>query len=280
MLTTETVTSEATVEPTVTPDPTPADQEMSLPDFLKDAKDTDVTSNVQILKDFKDVETLAKSYIHAKKFVGVDKVAVPTKFAKDEEWTNLYKKLGLPETVDKYELQKDKDSKMDDEFFTNLKTTLHASGILPRQANNIAKFIDSKINGDVEMTKQVLEKHAVENETKLKNEWGDSFTARVSLAKDVVKTHGDDEFKQYISERGLQSDYHLVKFLSRIGEKMSGDSIAPRGESIGNINTPADAMVTLDNLRLDSAAIDPNHPNHRHVIAEMERLAKIAYSSK
>jgi predicted HAD superfamily phosphohydrolase len=251
-----------------------------LPDFLKDVKDPDVINGVSMLRDFKDVGTLAKSYVHAKQFIGKDKVAIPSKHADEKEWNDVLKKLGLPETVDKYELAKDKDSMMDDAFFGNLKTSLHKAGVLPRQAGAIAKFMDEHIKKGLDSTKETLAAYEKESESKLQKEWGESFIARASLAKDVVKNFGDDEFKTYIKERGLQSDYHLVKFLSKIGEKMNGDHIAPRGDNSSSFSTPANAMEELNELRVTPAAMDNSHPNHQHVMNQMEKLAKLAYSQK
>ena len=44
------------------------------------------------------VESMAKSYVSAQRMVGLDKIAVPTEHSTDEEWTQVYDKLGRPET--------------------------------------------------------------------------------------------------------------------------------------------------------------------------------------
>ena len=44
----------------------------------------------------KDVPGLAKSYIHAQKMIGADKLAIPGKNASEEEWSAVYEKLGKP----------------------------------------------------------------------------------------------------------------------------------------------------------------------------------------
>ena len=63
----------------------------SLPDDLRDNPS---------LKSIQDVPGLAKSFIHAQKMVGADKIPVPTEHATKEDWDAVYSKLGRPATPD------------------------------------------------------------------------------------------------------------------------------------------------------------------------------------
>ena len=55
------------------------------------------------LADIKDVSSLAKSYVHAQRMVGRDKVSIPQEGAGEDEWNSFYDRLGRPE---KYEINK------------------------------------------------------------------------------------------------------------------------------------------------------------------------------
>ena len=61
------------------------------------------------LENIKDISSLAKSYIHAQKLVGADKIPVPNKHATEQDWDAVYKRLGRPDTPDgyKYNLPED-----------------------------------------------------------------------------------------------------------------------------------------------------------------------------
>ena len=50
------------------------------------------------------VDNLAKSYVNAQKMVGSDKIIVPNKYAEDNEWNDVFTKLGLPEKAEDYDL--------------------------------------------------------------------------------------------------------------------------------------------------------------------------------
>ena len=60
------------------------------------------------LSTYKDINGMAKSLINAQKMVGADKVAIPGSWATEDDWSQVYSKLGRPETADKYDLSFDK----------------------------------------------------------------------------------------------------------------------------------------------------------------------------
>ena len=48
------------------------------------------------------MDDFVKSYLSAQKLVGANKVAIPNKMATDEDWDEVYKKLGRPDKPDDY----------------------------------------------------------------------------------------------------------------------------------------------------------------------------------
>ena len=63
------------------------DWKQELPDDLRDHPSI---ANMQ------DVTSLAKSMVHAQSLVGADKIAVPGKWADEQDWNQVYDKLGSP----------------------------------------------------------------------------------------------------------------------------------------------------------------------------------------
>ena len=57
------------------------------------------------LRKFTSISALASSYLNAQKLIGSDKIPVPGKHATEDDWKNVFQKLGLPETPDKYEVK-------------------------------------------------------------------------------------------------------------------------------------------------------------------------------
>ena len=56
------------------------------------------------LAKFKDVNNLAQAYVHAESLIGRDKIPVPKT---DEDWQDVYNRLGRPATPDDYSLNAD-----------------------------------------------------------------------------------------------------------------------------------------------------------------------------
>ena len=54
------------------------------------------------LENFDNMEDLLKSYLHAQKMVGADKIPVPNKFATDEDWKEVFTRLGAPKNPEDY----------------------------------------------------------------------------------------------------------------------------------------------------------------------------------
>lgn len=133
MAETETSTTTTATNGSVTPtdvwsSSTPApDWRESLPGELRADK---------ILADFKDVGALAKSYVETKRLVG-DAVRLPKADAKPEEITAFHRKLGVPESPDKYDVKLPEMPKdfpaWNEQVVNDFKTGAHRQGFTPSQ---------------------------------------------------------------------------------------------------------------------------------------------------
>ena len=64
------------------------------------------------LDNFNNMEDFVKSYLHAQKLVGADKIPVPNKHATEEDWNEVFKRLGAPSDPNDYKYDF-KDQEMD-----------------------------------------------------------------------------------------------------------------------------------------------------------------------
>ena len=86
---TETKPVEATITPSTEPTPQPTKS-------WKEAISEEFRNDPNIEK-FTEIDALAKSYINATKMIGQDKVAVPNKNSTEDQWNEVYEKLGRPQ---------------------------------------------------------------------------------------------------------------------------------------------------------------------------------------
>ena len=121
---------------TTTPEPVNIDWRQSLPEDIKADKS---------LESIKDVASLAKSYIHAQKMVGSDKIPVPNKYATDKDWSLVYEKLGRPKSPDGYKYDLPQDKQVDEASLKSFSDQAHRLGLLPTQANGVIKFYNDMV---------------------------------------------------------------------------------------------------------------------------------------
>lgn len=230
------------------------------------------------IKLFNDVSALAKSYIHAQKLVGADKIPVPSKHATEEDWKGVYKKLGLPEDIKEYAINFPESVSLDKDFVEAFKTTAHQAGILPKQAQALADWF-SKTNADAE-TRVAAEykSQQAKNIEALKTEWGEAFQPKLTKAQQVLREAGSPELLDYLEKTGLGNDTNLIRLLAGIGDKFLREGGDINTGASSSAMTPKDAQKEYAKVMADMA--HPywvkEHPGHKAAIEEVAGLFKMA----
>jgi len=256
---------------------------IELPEFMKDWGLDDDVAKDPIIQDFKSPADLAKSYVHAKKYIGKDKIALPNKHATKEEWDEIFTKLGRPEEADKYDIQIDKEkSAIDENFLGEFKAKAHNIGLLPHQAQELVDFYNTKIASEGEALLKQIETEDETAKQELKDEWGDSYDAQVGYAKYALTEFGSDKTVEALKTAGVASNPELVRLLAKVGKELSGDAAPGMKEKTSGGMTPQQAMDELDNIRGNPThpLNIEDHPGHEAALREQEKLAKLAYSAK
>ena len=142
-ITQETVPVETTTTETVTP-PTPQPTTVAKADTpissWKDSISEEYRADPNIEK-FTEIDALAKSYINATKMIGQDKIAIPNNNSTDDQWSEVYTKLGRPESADKYALDvKSEIVNLDEGAIKSFTENAHQLGLNNKQAQGILEF--------------------------------------------------------------------------------------------------------------------------------------------
>jgi len=248
---------------TETPE-TSTDWKVSLSDDVKADKS---------LENIKDINALAKSYIHAQKMVGSDKIPVPNKYATEDDWNAVYEKLGRPKTADGYKFDLPQDKQVDEVSLKEFSSQAHKLGLLPSQAQGMVKFyneITAKSLQDAD-SKALT---ARETSTKeLKQEWGQAFDQKVSQAATLAKSVGATELLDTNLADGTKLGDHpvMIKAFAELANKMGEDSIVQA--SGPTYLTPNQIEKQIGELtQTDSAYWDKNHTNHEAAVQEVLAL--------
>jgi hypothetical protein len=238
-----------------------------------------------VLKDIKDIGSLAKSLVHAQRMVGAEKVLKPQKNWTPEQHNAFYNSIGRPENADGYTFKPDdkmlEGITLDENKFKETKAFLHSQGLTDAQASGVLKYYLEHTSGTAKAMAANAEAERTAAITALKEEWGADFDTNVSIAQSVVKKFGGQELAPLIDEIGNKPAY--VKLFAALGKAMLDDSA--RGEGSGLIVTDAaSALNEIKQLKGDAdfqkALGDRNNPGHKIALERWSMLHEKAYPTK
>ena len=180
------------------------------------------------------MDDFVKSYLSAQRLVGANKVAIPNKMATDEDWEEVYSKLGRPAKPEDYKYSFSEEEINQDQL-KNFNETAHRIGLLPKQAERIIKFYN-EMNTQAEVDNQkMFEVKQTEAMADLKKEFGPTYTKRLDQAKKLAtETLGNDMLNNTILKDGsrLGDSVEVIKAFSMLADKLSEDEII-KGEGTG-----------------------------------------------
>ena len=240
----------------------------------KEAISEEFRSDPNIAK-FTEIDALAKSYINATKMIGQDKVAVPNNNSTEDQWNEVYSKLGRPESPDKYELNAKSDVVPIDE--TAIKTfaeTSHKLGLNNRQAQGILEFYKNSMEGSAQQSKIDMETAQANAEQQLRQEWGKTFEDNVRKAGSLAKANLGVEVLDMQLQDGTRLGDHpdIIKGFAKIADMMSEDKIVSTESE--NVNQGKDIESEISSIVNDknSPYWNKGHPDHDKIVQQVFTL--------
>lgn len=253
-----------------------SEQEFDGPEFLKGV-DPELLEQAN-LKTFQDVETLAKSYVHAQKQIGKDKITLPGEHASDQDWQEVYKKLGLPDK-ENYEVDFG-EAKYDEEFKKEFQEKAHEAGLLPHQAKEVFEFWNSKISEASQGFSEEQQQKQQEEIENLRKEWGAGFDKELKTAQTALKQFADEGTIEYLKESGLGNDPKLIKLFNQIGKSMNEDTF--NRDTVKHLGTTKEEAQEKINEMLGQDQTgpywNPEHPGHKKAVEDMMRYQEAVTS--
>ena len=228
------------------------------------------------LDNFNNMEDFVKSYLHAQKLVGADKIPVPNKHATEEDWNEVFKKLGAPESPEDYKYDL-KDQELDSQQVSEFNKAAHKLGLLPKQAEGLIKFYN-EMNGNIASSQEETAAQAqLQTETELKAEYGPQFAKRLDQAKKLaVNSLGSDFLENTYLKDGsrLGDNIKVIKAFSELADKLSEDEII-KGDG-SEYMTAKDIEKEINELTQEGSAYwSKTHPNHQKAVQEVLKLREM-----
>ena len=269
--TTSTETPQHTATPsTVSSGDTPASWKSSISEEFR---------NDPNIEKFTEIDALAKSYINATRMIGQDKVAVPNKNSTEDQWNEVYSKLGRPESADKYALNIESEAViMDEGAIKSFAEQSHKLGLNNTQAQGILEFYKNNMESNMQRATVDTETAQAQAETELRAEWGKEFDSNVSKASALAKANMNPEILDLQMQDGTRIGDHpeIIKGFAKIAGMLSEDKL---------VSTESESVNSIKDLQSEISAItndttgpywNNKHPDHAKMVQQVYTLREMA----
>ncbi len=224
---------------------------------------------------FTEIDALAKSYINATRMIGQDKVAVPNNNSTDDQWNEVYDKLGRPESPDKYKLEANSDVvPLDESAIKQFAENAHQLGLNNKQAQGILEFYKNSMEGSAQQTKIDTETSQAQAEQELRKEWGRSYDDNIKRAAQVAKANMNSEILDLTLSDGRRLGDHpeIIKGFANIANLMSEDKMIGTGEDNATSGRDLNEEISKIVNDRDGPYWNKSHPEHDKIVQQVFTL--------
>lgn len=198
-----------------------------------------------------------KSYTELEKTLGADRIVLPGKDAKPEDWDAVYAKLGRPAKPEEYGFKAPQDIPdgiYDPKFAAWAQTAFHKAGLTPRQAAAVHdEFVKMSLEGHNARVNDIKSKGDA-GEAELRKEWGGDYDKHVESGRRAAKALGvaAEDLDRIEGAIGMPK---LLKLFASIGGRMGEDTAVGAGG--GGLRDPATELADLNTRRTERMKADP-----------------------
>ena len=266
---TTTPTTEETKQETQIEQPVP-----TVAKSWKEAIPEELRNDPNISK-FTELEALAKSYVNATRMIGQDKVAVPNNNSTEDQWNEVYDKLGRPESAEKYQLDVKSDIvPLDEGAIKQFAENAHQLGLNNKQAQGILEFYKNSMEGSAQQSKIDNETAQANAEQELRKEWGSNYENNIKKAGSIAKANMNPEDLDMELKDGTRLGDHpaIIKGFANIANLMSEDKLVSTESENVSQGTDYEAEISKIVNDRDGPYWNKAHPDHDKVVQQVFTL--------
>jgi len=230
------------------------------------------------IEKFTEIDALAKSYINATQMIGKDKVAVPNKNSTDDQWNEVYDKLGRPESADKYSLNaKSEVVPIDEQAIKQFAENAHQLGLNNKQAQGILELYKNNMEGMAHQAKVDTETAQAQSTQQLRQEWGREFDTNIKKAGALAKANMNPEILDMQLKDGMRLGDHpeIIKGFAKIAGMMSEDKIVSTESENVSSNTDVETEISDIMNNKDGPYWNKSHPDHDKMVQQVYTLREM-----
>ena len=230
------------------------------------------------IEKFTEIDALAKSYINATQMIGQDKVAVPNKNSTEDQWNEVYDKLGRPESADKYSLNVKSDVvPIDEGSIKQFADNAHKLGLNQKQAEGILDFYKTNMEGMAQQSQVDTETAQAQSAQELRQEWGREFDTNVKKAGALAKANMNPDILDMELKNGMRVGDHpeIIKGFAKIAGMMSEDNIVTTESEQVNSSKDIESQISTITNNTDGPYWNKRHPDHDKTVQQVYTLREM-----
>jgi len=233
----------------------------------------------KVFDNHKDLGSLLKSHAHQQAMIGAEKIPLPGSSATEEQWNEVYTRLGKPPDVEGYKLDvaMPEGQQADEGLLNWFKQTSLKAGLNNSQAQAMLNEYQkvAQTQGQVDTGK--LEQVKTEGIETLQREYGAAFEDKVKIGNAAITQFEASDLTQLqLSDGRMLGDHPaFVRAFVGVGDfirgKIGEDSL--EGVKTTNAMTPAVAQQKINEIKRQGGPFWNNKdPEHDWAVAEALRL--------
>lgn len=227
------------------------------------------------IEKFTEIDALAKSYINAVSMIGSDKIPVPSNNSTEEQWNEIYSKLGRPESPDKYKLDVKSDvAPIEQTAVKQFAENAHKLGLNNKQAQGILEFYKNNMEQTARQSQIDMETAQASAEAELRKEWGSNYETNINKAAAIAKANMNPAILDMQMRDGtrLGDNPEIIKGFAKIASLISEDSfVSTESENVAQARDYQQEINAIVNDR-NGPYWNKAHPEHDKVVQQVFTL--------
>ena len=215
--------------------------------------------------------------------IGQDKMVIPNNNSTEDQWNEVYTKLGRPESAEKYKLEAKSDVvPMDEGAIKSFADQSHKLGLNNKQAQGILEFYKNSMEGTAKQAQVDTETAQAQATQELRQEWGRDFEAKIKQAGALAQANINADVLDMPLQNGTRLGDHpeIIKGFAKIANMMSEDKIiSTESESVNTVKDLESEIASIMNNR-EGPYWNKKHPDHDKSVQQVYTLREMANSNK
>jgi hypothetical protein len=232
-------------------------------------------NNPNITK-YDSIEGLLQGHVNAVQMMGRDKIPMPKT---EDEFREVYQKLGTPGTKDGYEINLDPSIEFDPAFYSKedfegdttwFKEVAHEANLSNKQANDLMNAYMKRQMGVSEVIQNSHVEALNQSKAELQKEWGNDYEANIKIASRMVDRLFGPGLQEALVTSGMSRNAQFMRGMANLGNEFLEEiGLDKKGQSN---KSPNDLRHELANLQSHAAYFDRDHPEHKIVVEKVWQL--------